>query len=135
MSNKEINRQKYVCLGSFLRKRISKKHFVQLKMIEIMGRKSIFFLSLSCTDYAFGCKKYICKKCYTRNEFGFMVGICNICKAFVCFLTIQKKMSSSIFLKLFTIAGLSFKLTASGKKISSISIIHNWWHCNECISI
>lgn len=50
----------------------------------MMGRKTALFLKLSNTYYAFGCKKYICKKGYRRNRLGYMVGILNTCKGFAC---------------------------------------------------
>ena len=41
------------------------------------NKKTTFSLSLSSNYYAFGCKKYICKKCYMRNRLRSAVGICN----------------------------------------------------------
>ena len=49
-----------------------------------MGRKTALFLKLSNTYYAFGCKKYICKKYNRRNRFGYMVGIFKTYKVFAC---------------------------------------------------
>ena len=72
----------HVALGYTLCKKLTKKQFVQQKTINIMGRKTTLFLRLSSAYYAFGYKKYICKKCYMRGRLGFTVGICNTCKGF-----------------------------------------------------
>lgn len=72
----------HVSLGYFLCKKITRKQFVQLKTIEMMVRKTILSPRLSSTHYSFRCKKYICKKCYAKDRFGFTVGICNTCNSF-----------------------------------------------------
>ena len=64
--------------------KITENYFVQLKPIDMGVRKTIFFLRLSSTYFAFGCKKCICKKCYIRNRFVSKVSICNTWKSFVC---------------------------------------------------
>lgn len=74
----------HVPLGCMLWKKITKKHFVQLKTTEMMGRKTILLIRLFSGYYQFGCRKYICKKCCMRNKFRFAMGICNTCKGFVC---------------------------------------------------
>ena len=65
--NKEIFRQPQVFeeetrSPKFLCKKITKKHSAQLKVINMMGRRTTISLRLSGTYYTFGCKKYICKK-------------------------------------------------------------------------
>lgn len=77
MCNKEICRRMFhVPLGCFLCKKITEKHLAQLELINMMSFLSFRLLS---TFYEFGCKRYICKKCWMKNRFAFTVGIFNTC--------------------------------------------------------
>ena len=74
----------HACL---LCKKYMRKHFVQLKTIDFNGRRIFLMLRLRSTYYAFGCKKYICKKCHLGNLYGCNGGTCVACnkKKFVDF--------------------------------------------------
>ena len=63
----------HVCL---LCKKYTTKHFVQLKTIDFNVRQIV----MPSTYYAFGCEKYICKKCHLRNLYGCTAGTCVACK-------------------------------------------------------
>ena len=54
----------HLCL---LCKKYTRKHFFQLKTIDVTVRRIPLMLKLTSTYYAFGCKKYICKKCHLKN--------------------------------------------------------------------
>ena len=54
--------------------KIHEETFCQLKTIDSNGRRIPLMLRLTSTYYAFGCKKYICKKYHLRNLYGCTAG-------------------------------------------------------------
>ena len=58
----------------FLCKKYTRKHFIQLKTIDFNDRRIPLMFRLTSTYYAFGCKKYICRKCHLRNLYGCTAG-------------------------------------------------------------
>ena len=70
----EMTAMPHACL---LCKQYARKHFVQLKTIDFNNKHiSPLILRLKSTYYAFGCTKYICKKCHLRNLYKCTAGIC-----------------------------------------------------------
>ena len=61
-------------------KKYTRKHFLQLKTIDVNVRRIPLVLRLTSTYFVFGCKKYICKKCHLKNLYGCTAGTFVACK-------------------------------------------------------
>ena len=54
--------------------------FSSSKPLILMSGAFLLMLRLTSTYYAFGCEKYICKKCHLRNLYGCTAETCVVCK-------------------------------------------------------
>ena len=112
-------------LACFLHKTITKKHFIQLKTNAMIGRETTISFRLSSIYYSFGCKKYICKKSFMKNGFGFMGSMFDPCKGLI-FVNLSyplRKVSLSMALMLFTNIGVVFWIKISPLKGTGLTVL------------